>query len=161
MSKARRMELRAAPLRRVLGLAMLWGLAGLLALLALSGLTVPAAAALLGIAALAVWAAERMRRATAGALVLSEAGLETDDGRLIAPLEQMLRVDRGVFAFKPSNGFVLILRAPVGPALWAPGLYWRRGRRIGVGGVTSAGAGKAMAEAIALRLAARAADADA
>jgi hypothetical protein len=36
--------------------------------------------------------------------------------------------------------------------VWAPGLWWRFGKRVGVGGVTPAGQGKAMADVIAARI---------
>jgi len=64
------------------------------------------------------------------------------------------RVDRGVFAFKPSNGFLVRTREPSARA-WRPGLWWRFGRRIGVGGVTSANQTKAMSEILAAMLAER------
>jgi hypothetical protein len=69
-------------------------------------------------------------------------------------------VDRGTFAFKPSNGFLLRTETRQ-PRLWQPGLYWRTGRRIGVGGITRAAESKALADLIAIKLAERAAvDAD-
>jgi hypothetical protein len=60
-------------------------------------------------------------------------------------------VERGAFAFKPSHGFTLVMKEKQ-PRAWAPGLWWRLGRRVGVGGVTSAGQTKFMAEQIALRI---------
>lgn len=156
MSGAEKLELRASPLRRALGIAMLWGL-GLLLLALVVGaeLSLPGRALLLVIAAGALWVGEKMRRATAGALWLTEAGLVSAEGRVIAPMDEIERVDRGAFAFKPSNGFVLRLSTRH-PWIWAPGLYWRLGRRVAVGGVTAAAPGKAMAEALALRIAQRA-----
>ncbi|MBL4559156.1 MAG: hypothetical protein JKP98_25190 [Rhodobacteraceae bacterium] len=73
------------------------------------------------------------------------------DARPIAEIE---RVDRGALAFKPSGGFVLHLAAP-GTAGWAPGLWWRVGRRLGVGGATNPMEGRAMADIIAVRIALR------
>jgi hypothetical protein len=64
-------------------------------------------------------------------------------------------VERGAFAFKPSNGFLVRLDKPLGRG-WAPGLWWRLGRLLGVGGVTSASQSKAMAEILSLELARRA-----
>ena len=66
-------------------------------------------------------------------------------------------MDRGTFAFKPSNGF-LLRTATKQPRLWKPGLYWRMGRRIGVGGITRAAEAKLMADVIAVRLAERQAE---
>ncbi len=85
--------------------------------------------------------------------ILREAAPE---GRVLARLEDIEGVDRGVFAFKPSNGFVLTLRrgAP-GARGWAPGLWWRVGRRVGVGGAVRAAEARTLAEILALQVAAR------
>lgn len=80
---------------------------------------------------------------------LREAGPE---GRVVARLEEIRSVDRGVFAFKPSSGFVLSLKRSA-PAAWSPGLWWRIGRRVGVGGLVPAWQTKVVAEAITLELA--------
>lgn len=95
--------------------------------------------------------AEALRRATRGRLLFTEAGLSDSGGTLLVPMNQITGVSRGVFALKPSNGFVLILKDK-GPRGWAPGLWWRFGRRFAVGGVVSAGAAKFMAETIARRI---------
>ena len=95
--------------------------------------------------------AEWNRRGGAGELVLHVDGLFDGDGTLIAATDQFVKVDRGVFAFKPSNGFSIVLKDPQ-PRGWTPGLWWRFGRRVGVGGIASAAATKFMAEQIALRL---------
>lgn len=100
---------------------------------------------LVGFGALALYLADRLRQATEGALDLTEAGLYDRKGRLLAPAEAIVEVNRGVFAFKPSNGFVLILDRSLGFA-WEPGLWWRIGRRVGVGGVISSAEGRFMAE---------------
>jgi hypothetical protein len=108
-----------------------------------------------GLGLVALWCAQRMWRATAERLELGPEGLRSSDGRLLAPMEEIVAVDRGVFAFKPSNGFMLTLRSK-GPFAWEPGLWWRIGRRVGVGGVTPGTPAKYMAEIIQERIAARA-----
>lgn len=109
---------------------------------------------LIVLGALALTVAERLRRATLLGLVLSETDLRDTGGHVLTTLDNIKSVDRGAFAFKPSNGFVLRLRKG-GARTWAPGLWWRFSTRIGVGGVTPAGPAKYMAEQIALRIAAR------
>ncbi|MGR3504022.1 hypothetical protein [Pseudaestuariivita sp.] len=104
----------------------------------------------LGIASL--FGAMRMWSATERSLHLTERGLELDTGEMIAPWDDIAKVERGMLAFKPSNGF-LVTRKAKAPRAWAPGLYWQMGRRIGVGGVTTAAQGKLMADIIAMRLA--------
>ena len=80
--------------------------------------------------------------------------LTDDSGAELCRLEEIESVERGFVLLKPSTGFLLTLTEPK-PGAWAPGLWWRWGRKIGVGGATSRAAGKMMAEAISLALAAR------
>ena len=98
-----------------------------------------------------LWLAERLRRATTMAIELTEDELRDSSGTVLARIADVRMVERGALAFKPSNGFTLVM-AKKKPRAWAPGLWWRVGRRVGVGGVTSAGASKFMAEQIALRI---------
>ncbi|MGS4943838.1 hypothetical protein ACVDG3_00035 [Meridianimarinicoccus sp. RP-17] len=106
---------------------------------------------LLGTGAGMLWLSVRLWQATDRRIILTRAGLFDSNGTCIAPLEQIVEVDRGVFAFKPSGGFVLRLTHAPGRA-WAPGLWWRLGRKLGVGGVTGNAQGRAMAEMIAIVL---------
>jgi len=142
--------------RRVFGVVTLVLLGGLLIWLALAhppaGLVWQAFLVLAGL--LALWGGERMRRATAGRLILTDEGLHAGDGSVIAPVGRIRSLDRGMFAFKPSNGFILRLDQAV-PARWEPGMWWCLGRRIGVGGVTSRAQTKAMADALGALLAQR------
>lgn len=110
---------------------------------------------LLAFGAGALWSAFRLWHATAQSLVLTTEELRSSDGTVLCRLDAIAGVDRGAFAFKPSNGFLLKLSAPSGPRRWAPGLWWRTGSRIGVGGVTPAAQGKVMAELISHQLAER------
>lgn len=102
----------------------------------------------------ALWLADRMRRATQTGLVLTEEGLFDSTGRSLAPLDEITGIERGMFAMKPSNGFTLRLKTSQ-PAGWAPGLWWRFGRRLGVGGVTSAPQAKTLAEILTAMIAER------
>lgn len=94
-----------------------------------------------------IWQAQWNLRVTATGLFLTRQGLFDGQGTLICALYNMREVDRGVFAFKPSNGFLVRLVEPE-PKGWAPGLYWRLGKRLGIGGATHPAQNKAMAEAI-------------
>jgi len=95
---------------------------------------------------------QRVWQATSVSIELTEDGLRDSAGRVLCGMAQMESIERGALAFKPSNGFVIRLSEP-GTRAWAPGLWWRFGRRLGVGGVTSVHQGKAMADRIAMRLA--------
>lgn len=104
--------------------------------------------------AAAFWLAYRMWYATEDAVELTHTELRTRSGQLICSIPDIEAVDRGVFAFKPSNGF-LIKTQTAGGRTWAPGLWWRVGRRIGIGGMTSASEAKFMSEMISAMLAER------
>ncbi len=95
----------------------------------------------------ALWTADVMRRVTSVTIELTAQQLRCDTGEVIADLSDIISVDRGTLAFKPSNGFLLRLRTSA-PRRWWPGLWWRIGRRVGVGGVTPGPQTKAMAEVL-------------
>ncbi len=99
------------------------------------------------IGALFIWQAQWNLRVTKQGLYLTKEGLFDGQDTLVCPLYNMAEVDRGVFAFKPSNGFLVRLHEPE-PKAWAPGLYWRVGRRLGVGGATHPSQNKELAQAI-------------
>lgn len=92
--------------------------------------------------------AVRTFRATKDRIILTREGLHTSTGEEIIPIEVIRRVERGVFALKPSNGFMLIAESKAETTRWAPGLWWRLGRRVGVGGVAPGHQAKAMAQII-------------
>ncbi|WP_291729517.1 hypothetical protein [Leisingera sp. F5] len=141
--------------RRIMGTAML-GLTGCLLLyVAFAAPPSPAwLVFLLAIGAAALWLAARMWQATVHRIELTAEELRCSNGQLIARVEDIEAIDRGFFAFKPSNGF-LIRTGAHGSRIWMPGLWWRSGRRIGIGGVTPGSQGKAMSEILAAMLAQR------
>lgn len=91
---------------------------------------------------------------TETALILTDSGLRDDKGRLLAEMDNVREISRGALALKPSNGFTIVLYKGTGFA-WVPGLWWRIGNRVGVGGVTPSQAGRYMAEMIAMKIAER------
>ena len=142
--------------RTTTGIAVMTALAALLlrSALAQQGIAqaVMIAAALAALAlALAMWRGRRDR------LSWTDAGLTDAAGRVIARRDGIARVDRNPMALKPSNGFTLHMTEPQARA-WQPGLYWRIGQRVGVGGLTSPGVAKALADRIALETVEPAAD---
>jgi hypothetical protein len=147
-----------SPGRRWMGIIMLAGLGGLLIYVAFVAPPEPAwQAFLIVVGALALWMAERMHRATEHRIELTETELRTSEGQVIALVSEVVSIDRGILAIKPSNGFMIKTRQP-GPRAWRPGMWWRIGRRVGVGGVTSAGQTKAMSEVLSALLAVRVKD---
>jgi hypothetical protein len=144
--------------RRVLGLGMLAFLGALLIYIAISTPPAPGFQAFLLIAgAAAIVLADLMRRATGQTLELTRRELRDTAGNVLARIDEVTAIHRGAFDFKPSNGFLLHTRTPQ-TRVWRPGLWWRFGRRIGVGGMTNRRDTKYMSEMIAVMLAQREAD---
>ncbi len=140
----------AAPWRRVLACGVIYGLGAVVVYLTLR---YPPAIGWLVVMLLfgfgVLYLAERLRQATREVLVWRDDGLYTGSGEKLAGVEDIVRVDRGAFAFKPSSGFSIKLSTKR-QSRWAPGIWWRLGRVIGVGGTVSAGQAKFMAEQIAI-----------
>ncbi|QIE57044.1 hypothetical protein G5B40_17320 [Pikeienuella piscinae] len=90
----------------------------------------------------------------AARLIFDGERLVDDSGAEICRLDEIERIERGFAFFKPSSGFVLKLTEPR-PRGWSPGLWWRLGRRVGVGGATPSRAGRHMADALSGALAMR------
>ena len=149
--------LAASPARRVFGIGMLVALGALLVWVGAAAMpSVPAALAFWAAGAATLWSAALTKSATSDTIRLSRDGLYSSDGVLVAELDNVAGVEFGLFAFKPSNGFALRLKRPM-RSVWRPGLWWRIGRRVGVGGVTPRAEAKIMAETIAALLNERAA----
>ncbi|WP_425091077.1 hypothetical protein [Tropicimonas sp. S265A] len=146
-------ELKPVPLKRYLALAMLYLLTGLLAWVAV--FQPPAALGwhvfLWGFALATLVLANATGKATAQSLHLREDGLFSADGVRLVDLADIRAVERGAFAFKPSNGFLLRLKTKQ-PRGWAPGLWWRWGHLMGIGGVTNKVDANIMAETLATML---------
>lgn len=148
-------EVSVSPGRRVFGVGVLAGLGALMLRMALAGAGgswLDAMVLVMGLGAF--FGAWTMFRATRLRLILRRDGLFDSEGTCLALMEEIVAVDRGTFAFKPSNGF-LLRTSRRAPRLWRPGLYWRFGRRVGVGGITRAPEAKQMADVLAVMLAER------
>ncbi len=144
--------IKASAPRRVMGTAMLAATGCILVYLAFAAPPSPAwLVFLLVVGSAALWLAVRLWQATTHHIELTEDALRCSDGQIIAPVSEIEAIDRGFFAFKPSNGFLIRTRTPAARS-WLPGLWWRWGRRIGIGGVTPGQQGKAMSEILAAML---------
>ncbi|MFK7869899.1 MAG: hypothetical protein AB8B58_11730 [Roseobacter sp.] len=144
--------------RRFLGLGMLAFLGVLLIYIAITnspafGFQIFLVACGIG----AILLADRMRRATGQTLELTRVELRDTAGNTLARMEDVTSINRGAFDFKPSNGFLLNTRQRQ-DRVWRPGLWWRFGKRVGVGGMTHRRDTKFMSEMIAVMLAERDAD---
>ena len=148
----------ASSVRRIFACGVLFGLGGLLIYVGLVRPPEPGwLVFLLAMGVGSLWIGERLRRATKIDIELTETEVRDSAGSLLAHLDDVVSVERGAFALKPSNGFTLVLRKRA-PRAWVPGMWWRLGNRVGVGGTTPAGPAKFMAEQVALRIAMRSGD---
>ncbi len=148
-------RVRASMGRRVIGIGMLVVLAFMVLYVAVA--TPPSLGwqlFLMAMGTIALMVANVMRSTTRNTLELTRTELRDNEGTVLVRLEDVTSIDRGAFAFKPSNGFLLRLKTPY-PRAWRPGLWWRASRRIGVGGMTPMRETKYMAEMIAVMLAER------
>ncbi len=147
--------IKASPGRRILGIGSLWVLSLMVIYV---GIVQPPVLGwqlfLFALGGVSIWIAEQMRRSTAVTLELTRTQLRDSAGAVLARMDEVTGLDRGMFAFKPSNGFLLRLNTSK-PRAWRPGLWWSLGSRVGVGGMTPAHQSKFMAEIIATLLAER------
>ena len=93
----------------------------------------------------------RFYRSGRKTLSLTDQGLIDSDGTVICEITNISSVERGTFAFRPSNGFLVRLR-DAGPFVWEPGMWWRIGKRLGVGGILNASQAKLMADMLSARV---------
>ncbi len=138
--------------RRAIGVGAMFGLGILLIYIAMA--TPPALhwqLFLIVLGAGFLMMGQKMWRATAHALILTETELRDSTGEVLARIEDIDKVDRGMFAMKPSNGFNLLLKEP-GARAWKPGLWWRMGRKVAVGGVTSGSQTRPVADILTLKI---------
>lgn len=153
------MTIEPSAMRRLLMLVFICLLGFLLILIGLNGDNAPFWTRLffVGLGGLVLVLVPFFSRATAQSVTLTQTHMIDGQGREICRIDNVEAVERGAFAFKPSNGFLLRLhkRADRG---WVPGIWWRFGRKIGIGGVLAASQTKAMAEIISMRIAANQTD---
>ncbi|AEI94889.1 hypothetical protein [Roseobacter litoralis] len=141
--------------RRILGIGMLSFLAVLVIYVAIvSPPSLGWQVFLIALGAGSLTVANAMRKSTRQTLELTRTELRDDAGTVLVRIEDISSIDRGAFAFKPSNGFLLRLTKPH-TRDWRPGLWWRSATRVGVGGMTPMRATKYMGEIIAIMLAER------
>ncbi|WP_458791035.1 hypothetical protein [Yoonia sp. MH D7] len=145
----------ASNARRYFAFGVLYSLGGLLIYVAIARpVSLMGALALLALGCVVLILGERLRGATSREIMLTDTELRDSTGMVLARVDDIVAVERSAFAMKPSNGFTLVLREKA-PRAWVPGMWWRIGRRVGVGGTTNAGPAKFMAEQIAFRIAQR------
>lgn len=96
------------------------------------------------------WLLLMLARRGPASIELTEVGLVAANGAVICEFSNIAKIEHGALAFKPSKGFLIRLKSPMSPG-WHPGLWWRYGTRVGIGGMTPAAETKLMAEVLAER----------
>ncbi|UUV07151.1 hypothetical protein [Ruegeria sp. YS9] len=140
--------IQASSPRRWTGVGMLSTVGALVTYVALASPPEPVwQVFLFAVGGASLWLAYRVWQATQDHIELTQSELRTGSGQVIAKVDDIESVDRGAFAFKPSNGF-LVRTKHKDTKQWAPGLWWRIGHRVGVGGMTSAAEAKFMSEVL-------------
>ena len=104
---------------------------------------------LLLMAVVFLWQAQANLRFIGAALILKREGLFDDQGALICSLSNINQIDRGWISFKPSNGLLVRMHKPMA-LKWSPGLYWRFGKSLGIGGMVSPVLTKEMSDKLLL-----------
>lgn len=144
------------PARRIVATGMTGGLGVILVYIAA---TFPPAdlvwlVFLVALGVLCLFWAVRLWQASSVVLELTRTEMREAGGRRLFAVEDVDRIDNSPFAFKPAAGFLVHLTVSQ-PAVYAPGLWWRAGRRVAIGGVTARAEGKAMVELLNVMLADR------
>lgn len=106
---------------------------------------------LLAMTAGALWLANEIYRVTGRSVELMADRLQDSSGRILAMLDEVEKADRSPFAVKPSSGFNLRITRAAARArrgAWVPGLWWRVGRHVGIGGATPKAQARLMADLI-------------
>ena len=67
---------------------------------------------LLSAGVFSLWVAHKMHKSTVWTIELTATELRDSRGEVLARVEEIEAVDRGFFAFKPSNGFLVKLKSP-------------------------------------------------
>lgn len=147
-------RLDPSPMRRWIAILIVAGVGLTLVFLAASNPMGSFATSLsvLALGCALLWVANFIRNGSSQAIVLTEDGLFLEQGETLAEMANIQSVDRSIMAFKPSNGFVVHLKSP-GPRGWAPGIWWRVGRNLGIGGATSRDHARNMADTLTTMLA--------
>lgn len=103
-------------------------------------------------AILLAWFGYAMFTAKARSVTFDGEVLTDDTGLVLCHVDDIKSVERGFALFKPSGGFALLMKEEQ-TRDWSPGLWWRYGSRIGIGGATPGRSARVMADSITMAMA--------
>ena len=83
---------------------------------------------------LALWFKSFLNRYSKMGFLINQEGLFNLDKSLICRIDEIDQIDTSPYTFKSANGFIVILKTK-NSFKTVPGLYWRLGKRISIGGL--------------------------
>ena len=87
----------------------------------------------------------RIIKAKQTGVKLTKLGIYDLNNTLLYRTSDIKYLDRGIFAIKPANGFIIHLNKPLA-FHWHPGLFWCIRKRLAIGGLLSKQECKAFAD---------------
>ena len=91
---------------------------------------------LLGLVLLALWFKRFLKRYSKVGFQINSTGLYDLETNLICKIDDIHKVDVSPYTFKSANGFIVFSKTK-SKFRSVPGLYWRLGNRISIGGLIS------------------------
>ena len=88
------------------------------------------------IVVLGLWLKRFLNRYSKIGFLINELGMFNLDESLIFKMDEIERIDVSPYTFKSANGFIILLKTK-SSFKFIPGLYWRLGNRISIGGLVS------------------------
>ena len=93
---------------------------------------------------LGFWFKNFLKKYSKVGFLINEQGLFNLDKSPICKMHEIDRVDASPYTFKSANGFIIILKTK-NSFESVPGLYWKLGKRISIGGLVSKNESKFLA----------------
>ena len=88
-----------------------------------------------------------LKRYSKVGFLINQSGLFNLDGSVICEIGDIERIDVSPYTFKSANGFIVILKTK-SSFKSIPGLYWRLGKRISIGGLVSKNESKFLSQTL-------------
>ena len=96
---------------------------------------------------LAFWFRSFLKRYSKVGFLINQSGLFNLDGSIICEIGDIERIDVSPYTFKSANGFIVILKTK-SSFKSIPGLYWRLGNRLSIGGLVSKNESKFLSQTL-------------
>ena len=96
---------------------------------------------------LGLWFIRFLKRYSKIGFLINQSGLFNIDGSVICEIDDIERIDVSPYTFKSANGFIVILKTK-SSFKSIPGLYWRLGKRLSIGGLVSKNESKFLSQTL-------------